>query len=99
MFLLIQPVSYADDIWIFSAEWCGPCNDLKDFLKTYHKTLENQKHRISIIDIDQNPEIAKKYNISVVPTTIIFDDNKDEKGRFKGFSQSNWPKWIQSTTR
>ena len=97
--LLMPSTSNADDIWIFSATWCGPCKNLKNFLKTYHKTLEDQGHRISIIDIDDNPEIAKKYKVRAVPTTIVFDDNKNEKDRLSGFNQSNWPKWIQSATR
>jgi len=96
---LIPSISLADDIWIFSASWCGPCKSLKSFLKTYHKTLEDQGHRITIIDIDDNPELKRKYNVRVVPTTIVFDDNKDEKGRFSGFGRSSWPNWIQSTTK
>lgn len=97
--LSISPaLSFADDIWIFSADWCGPCRSLKSFLKTYHETLEEQGHRISIIDIDDNPELAKKYKVRLVPTTIVFDDNKNEKDRLSGFSSTGWPKWIQSTT-
>lgn len=96
---LIPSISFADDIWIFSASWCGPCRSLKSFLKTYHSTLESQGHRLSFIDIDDNPDLAKKYNVSAVPTTIVFDDNKDEKGRLEGYSRSGWPSWVQKTTR
>jgi thiol-disulfide isomerase/thioredoxin len=97
--ILIPYASLADDIWIFSADWCGPCKSLKSFLKTYHKTLEDQGHRITIVDIDDNPELQRKYNVRAVPTTIVFGDNKNEKDRLEGFSRSGWPSWIQSKTK
>lgn len=68
-------------------------------MKTYHKTLEDQGHRITIIDIDDHPELKRKYKVGSVPTTVVFDDNKVEKDRLTGYSRSGWPAWIQKTTK
>lgn len=96
---LVSSYSFADDIWIFSASWCGPCKNLKSFLKTYHKTLKSEGHNISIIDIDFDKELKRKYQINAVPTTIVFDDNKIEKGRLEGYSKNVWTSWIKNTTK
>lgn len=91
--------SFADDIWIFSASWCQPCKSLKSFLKKYHKTLKESGHRLTFIDIDKDKELKREYGIDAVPTTIVFDDNKDEKGRLEGFNATVWKSWVEKTTR
>lgn len=96
---LISSYSFADDIWIFSASWCQPCKNLKSFLKTYHKNLKERGHRLTFIDIDKDIELKREYGINAVPTTIVFDDNKDEKGRLEGFNNTVWKSWIEKTTR
>lgn len=96
---LFAASSFADDIWIFTASWCTPCKNLKSFLKDYHKVLKSKGHRLTLIDIDKDPELKKSYRVSNVPTTIVFDDNKDEKGRLEGFNEKFWPAWIQDKTR
>ncbi|MBR2522216.1 MAG: thioredoxin [Coriobacteriales bacterium] len=55
----------------FSATWCGPC-------KVYHPTFEAfaeanaDKARFAEVDIDECSEVAFKYGINAVPTTVIF---------------------------
>lgn len=96
---LFSSVSFANDIWIFTASWCTPCKNLKSFLKDYHEVLKSKGHRLTLIDIDKDPELKKRYRVSSVPTTIIFDDDKEENGRLEGFNRSFWPAWIQDKTR
>lgn len=98
LFLCSIP-AYADDIWIFSTSWCKPCKDLKSLLKTYHKTLEQQGHRLTFIDIDNDPELKREYNIDSVPTTIVFSDTNKEKGRMEGYSKTVWQSWIKNTVK
>lgn len=52
----------------FTAEWCQPCKRMLpaiDILISENPDIEYIK-----IDIDAEPEIAKEYNISSVPTFI-----------------------------
>lgn len=49
----------------FQADWCQPCKMLTNILNNIKTDVE-----IEVIDIDQNPEMAKKYNIRGVPTLV-----------------------------
>ena len=40
-----------------------------------------------MIDIDKFPELAKKYRVKSVPTTILLDSDNDEIVRIIGYSK------------
>ena len=63
----------------FSAAWCGPCKVFKPVMKE----IANEGHVIEFIDIDKTPELAQKYSVRSVPTTII-EENGVEVDRFVG---------------
>jgi thiol-disulfide isomerase/thioredoxin len=97
---LLTSKAFADDILIFSASWCPPCTKLKEFLKSgYYEELKESGHVVTIVDIDLDPELKKKWNITSVPTTIVFKENKEEKDRFIGYSKTIWKTWIEKNIR
>lgn len=55
----------------FHAVWCGPCKAQSPILKDIASEL-GDRVRIIKIDVDQNPEIAGRYQIQSVPTLMIF---------------------------
>jgi thioredoxin 1 len=59
----------------FSAEWCGPCKMLAPILEEVASELGSAA-RIIKIDVDKNPGISSKYQISSVPTLILFKDGQ-----------------------
>jgi thioredoxin 1 len=65
----------------FYATWCAPCKGLS-------QVIETAKDKINIpieeIDVDQNMDMARKYNIRGVPVMILTDDSGREIRRKVG---------------
>ena len=65
----------------FYATWCEPC-------KMLSKIIEGAKNKITMpiedIDIEQNMELAQKYNIRGVPALVIIDKDNVEVKRWSG---------------
>lgn len=59
----------------FHALWCNPCKIQAPILKEIAGDL-GERVRIIKIDVDQNPEIASRFNIQGVPTLAIFKNGE-----------------------
>jgi len=59
----------------FHALWCGPCKVQSPILKEVATEL-GDRVRVIKIDVDQNPEIADRYQIRSVPTLMIFKNGE-----------------------
>jgi len=59
----------------FHALWCNPCKIQSPILKEITNEL-GDRIKVIKIDVDQNSEIAGRYNIQSVPTLIIFKNGK-----------------------
>lgn len=59
----------------FFATWCGPCKMLAPVLEGLSSEME-EKAKIIKVDIDQNPDLADKFEISSVPTMMVFKDGE-----------------------
>jgi thioredoxin 1 len=62
----------------FYASWCPPCKimseSLEDFSKTKPKNVEIYK-----VNVDDESTLARKYNISKLPTILYFKNGKPVK--------------------
>jgi len=60
----------------FYAEWCGPC---KEMLRTTYKdskVVARAKQFVPVlVNVDKQPELAKKYGVQLLPT-VVFTDAK-----------------------
>lgn len=55
------------DFW---APWCGPCKVMSPIVEDLASEMEDVI--IGKVNVDENSEIAQKYNILSIPTFIIF---------------------------
>lgn len=66
----------------FHAAWCGPCKMLAPIISD----LEDNRDDFCVgkIDIDDEPELARKYGIEAVPTLLLFR-NGEIKNKSVGY--------------
>lgn len=56
------------DFW---AEWCGPCRQVSPILEEIAE--ENPgKLTVAKLNIDENPEITREYQVMGIPTMLLF---------------------------
>ncbi|GMV93081.1 MAG: thioredoxin [Candidatus Hydrogenedentota bacterium] len=67
------------DFW---AEWCAPCRMMTPVLDEL-ATEYDGKARIGKINVDNEPDLAMKFDVSSIPTLIVFKNGEIAK-RFVG---------------
>ncbi len=71
----------------FHASWCGPCRMLAPVLEQVAKEVEG-KAIIGKVDIDSEQKTATQFQITSVPTMILFK-NGEEVGRLIGLKNGD----------
>lgn len=81
---------------VFTANWCGPCQQFKqDILKDPGITAQ---YKVELIDIDTHENLVQDKKIKVFPTFIISeyqDDKEVEISRMTGYGRAELPGWLK----
>jgi thioredoxin 1 len=59
----------------FWAQWCAPCRRLSGMLP--QMAAENPKVKFMKVDVDDNPDLAEKYEITGIPNVRLFRKDGD----------------------
>ena len=59
----------------FFANWCGPCRKLAPILEEVESEL-NSNVKFAKINTDENLEMAKQYQVSGLPTLMVFKNGQ-----------------------
>ena len=63
------------DFW---AEWCGPCKTIAPILGELSTELADQI-TIAKVNVDDNPDLAMRYNVMSIPTLLVFSGGEVSK--------------------
>ena len=63
-----SPIPVLVDFW---APWCGPCMMLAQHIEEIENEFQD-KLTVAKINVDNNNDLAMKYQISSIPTLILF---------------------------
>ena len=82
----VTDATFADDVLgsdkpvlvDFWAEWCGPCKLIAPFLDQLADEMKG-KVTIAKLNIDENPQIARDYQVMSIPTMTVFQGGKPVK--------------------
>ena len=62
------------DFW---AEWCGPCKMIATFLEEI--AVEQENIKIAKVNVDDSPDLARRYEIMSIPALIVFENGEPAK--------------------
>jgi thioredoxin 1 len=80
------------DYW---AEWCGPCKAIAPLLEELAKEY-GDKLKIAKVNVDENQQLAKKYNIKAIPTLMIFKEGNVQASKLGMMSKPQLTAFLDS---
>lgn len=77
------------DFW---AEWCGPCHAVSPVLERIAE--EHSDLRLVKVNIDEEMELARRFNISSIPTIVLFRGGQPDKVAVGAYPKASLEKLL-----
>lgn len=81
------------DFW---AEWCGPCRMVSPVVEELASEYAGKINFVKV-NVDENNELASKYNIFSIPTLAIFKGGQIVAQQVGAASKSSYKNMIDKT--
>ena len=59
----------------FYADWCGPCKMMAPIIEEIAEEVK-ETVKVGKINVDNNQELAIKYDVMSIPTIMLFENGK-----------------------
>jgi len=84
--LLIAALNVAPqgEVLDFTATWCGPCQQMRPVVERLHR----EGLPIRQVDVDQNRELANRYNIQGIPAFVLVVNGREVERKVGGQSEA-----------
>ena len=87
-----SPVPVLLDFW---AEWCGPCKMISPVVEQTAASYGGQL-KVLKVNVDENPQVARKFNVRSIPTLMLFKDGHPVATRVGALNKSQLAAFIDS---
>lgn len=77
----------------FYAVWCGPCKMMAPIIDELSE--EATDYAVYKVDVDEDPEIAEKYNVMSIPTLIYFEKGEPVRKKVGAVSKEQLIEFIK----
>jgi thioredoxin 2 len=78
------------DFW---APWCGPCRTMAPHFEEAARRLKHTA-RLAKVNSDEEPTIARRFNIRGIPTLIAFRQGREVGRQVGGMDLSGLLRWV-----
>ena len=81
------------DFW---AEWCGPCRAVSPVVEELSGEYDGKVNFVKI-NVDENGELAQKYNVFSIPTLTIFKNGEVVSQKVGASTKESFKTMIDSS--
>jgi thioredoxin-like negative regulator of GroEL len=84
----------AAELLIFTADWCGPCQQLKTDIAQNPEIMRD--YEWGYVDFDAEKDLVRAYSVKTVPTFFILEGHNvvRQQSGYRGPGQLR--RWLQS---
>ena len=83
------------DFW---AEWCGPCRMVGPAVEQVGKIMAG-KVKVAKLNVDENQEIAMRYNVQSIPSLLLFKGGKELARTIGAAPKETYLKFIENSLK
>ncbi|HVT89718.1 MAG TPA: thioredoxin fold domain-containing protein [Tepidisphaeraceae bacterium] len=85
---------------LFTADWCPACRQFESETLANTKVQQYLRENYTLVAVDlsdrtgPNVDRAREFNVSAIPTLIVYDRSSQEKARTYGMPPNEFMQWL-----